>query len=181
MSSAVLHDQFYSQNDAYRLNFDLGPFQRLRNIEFRVPLRFSIVNPILRGLNETICSLPDGARLERITFFVYLEPRHPIKLTDPQWGELDLKLASVTLRAAQFQYIKFHIGRFMGQTHDEQLRLYAMTTSLLSEKLLVSFKKKMIVTEITVSGLLTRALFLFIDKSRLNRWCGRCTMVDCSS
>lgn len=170
-----MHEQLHSQNDAYRLNFDLRPFQRLRNIEFRVPLCFSVVNPILRGLHETLCSLQDGSRLERITFFIYLEPRHPIKLTDSKWGELDLKLASVTLRAAQFQYIKFHIARFMGQTHDEQLRLYAMTTSLLSEKLPVSFKKKMIVTEQTVSGF-TYTSAILIDKPRL---CGRCTMVDC--
>lgn len=147
-----MHDQLHSQDDTCQLNFDLGPFLRLRNIEFWAPLFFSIVNPILRGLHETLCSLSDGSRLERITFFIYLEPRHPIKLTDSKWGELDLELASVTLRAAQFQHVKFHIARFMGQSHDEQLRLYAMTTGLLSEKLPVSFQKKLIVTERTVRG-----------------------------
>ena len=151
-SSTFMHDQLQLQDDSNRLRFDLGRFQRLRSIEFWVPLCFSIINPILRGMHETLCSLPDGSTLERITFFNYLEPRHPIKLTDSEWDELDLRLASVTQRAAQFQHIKFFIARFMGQTPKEQLRLYAMTTSFLSEKIPMSFKKKMIVTERTVSG-----------------------------
>ncbi len=161
-------DQIQLQ-DTYRLGFDLAPFQRLRNIDFWVPLRVRTIDPILRGLHETLSSLPEGSPLEHITFFSYLEST-PFELTDTEWHQLDAKLSSAALRATALECIKFHFARFMNQTPEEQLILYDRTTGLLRAKLPMSFKK--IVTEITVGGF-TPALALSIDEMhRLNHWHG---------
>ncbi|KAF8345316.1 hypothetical protein F5887DRAFT_221580 [Amanita rubescens] len=149
MPSAFTGDQIQLQ-DTYRLGLDLAPFQRLRNIDFWVPLRVRTIDPILRGLHETLSSLPNGSPLEHITFFSYLEST-PFELTDAEWHQLDVKLSSAALRATALKHIKFHFARFMNQTPKEQLVLYDRTTGLLREKLTMSFKK--IVTERTTESL----------------------------
>lgn len=166
MLSALTGDQIQLQ-DTYRLEFDLAPLQRLRNIGFWVPLRFRTINSILRGLPKSLSSLPSGSPLEHITFFSYIESI-PFELTDSEWHELDVKLSSAALRETALEHIKFYFARFMNQTSKEQLILYDRSTGLLREKLPMSFKKK-IVTERTVS-MFTAAVSLSIDEmDRLDR------------